>query len=353
MKEVDGRPPCPAPRCRDRLRALRGRVRALFERAARRRARGRHHRTMGPSIAGCSAMPGRSSTGSAARRARGSRPTSSRTPMTLPNTSCRKPRRGRSVSGPVGDVEPQRRRGQPGGLQRRLPEKPRGQGDGLARRVPQDRRRDRRRRAARWRHVGHFSGVTVGDPHQLPAEAIGALKTSGLDSCADPPGGDGVRGAQLLRKLAAAVYQRQRGRRRQRLDGRDPLARRPRRPVSAAPRGPGQESPDGAVAPSSGGGADRTPPRVAAVKSGGYRRHEHPAVYRVSDNSGRSSDKVGVFAATRLLTKSGCNPFGPANGKALLLRLPGPREHGGDVRVLRPSRDPSGNVSRPSCAPLY
>jgi hypothetical protein len=102
----------------------------------------------------------------------------------------------------------------------------------------------------------------------------------------------------------------------------------------------------------SGGGADRTPPRVSALKSGGTRGTNIRLVYRVTDNSGRSSDRIVVYAGGRVLTQSGWAPFGPANGKAYFFDFPSSASMSGTYSFCVTSKDPSGNVSRPSCAPL-
>lgn len=117
--------------------------------------------------------------------------------------------------------------------------------------------------------------------------------------------------------------------------------------VPAAPAAPAAPS-----RPSGGSRADRTPPRVQAIKSGGFHGTNIRLLYRVTDNSGRSSDKVGVFAGKRLLTKSGWNAFGPANGKLYYFDFPAPASMSGTYTFCVQSRDPSGNVSKPSCAPV-
>jgi hypothetical protein len=116
-------------------------------------------------------------------------------------------------------------------------------------------------------------------------------------------------------------------------------------PVTPAPK-------PGGTTPSAGGGADRVAPRVQAIKSGGYRGTDIRLLYRVTDNSGRSSDKVAVYAGNKLLTKSGWNAFGPANGKLYFFDFPAPASMIGSYTFCVESRDPSGNVSKPSCAPL-
>jgi hypothetical protein len=98
--------------------------------------------------------------------------------------------------------------------------------------------------------------------------------------------------------------------------------------------------------------ADHTPPRVTAIKSGGTRGTTIRLYYRVSDNSGRSSDKIAVFAGSRVLTQSGWAPFGPANGKAYYFDFPSSGSMAGTYSFCVQSRDPSGNVSRPACAVL-
>jgi hypothetical protein len=114
--------------------------------------------------------------------------------------------------------------------------------------------------------------------------------------------------------------------------------------------------PHGSTPGRTGGGpqtsSDRTAPRVQALKSGGTRGTNIRLVYRVSDNSGRSSDRIAVYAGSRVLTKSGWAPFGPANGKAYFFDFPSSASMGGTYSFCVTSKDPSGNVSRPSCAAL-
>jgi len=122
------------------------------------------------------------------------------------------------------------------------------------------------------------------------------------------------------------------------------------RVVAAAPSGgsrPAERS-----APAKTGRSDRTPPHVVALKSGGNRGTNIRLVYRVSDASGRSSERVAVYAGTRLLTESGWAPFGPSTGKAYFFDFPSSPSMSGTYTFCVTSRDPSGNVSKPSCAPL-
>jgi hypothetical protein len=98
---------------------------------------------------------------------------------------------------------------------------------------------------------------------------------------------------------------------------------------------------------------DRTPPRVRALRSGGYSGRTIRLLYRVSDNSGRSSDKISVLSAGRVVTQSGWAPFGPATGKAYYFDFPASSSMHGSYSFCVQSKDPSGNVSRPSCAPLF
>ncbi len=122
-----------------------------------------------------------------------------------------------------------------------------------------------------------------------------------------------------------------------------PTTRRPSpKPSTPAPK------PQPTRAPS----ADRTAPRVVALKSGGTRGTTIRLFYRVSDNSGRSSDKIAVYAGNRVLTQSGWAPFGPANGKAYYFDFPSSTSMSGDYTFCVQSRDPSGNVSKPACALL-
>src|SRR5439155_25467339 len=98
--------------------------------------------------------------------------------------------------------------------------------------------------------------------------------------------------------------------------------------------------------------ADSMPPSVQANKSGGYRGTTIRLLYRVSDNSGRSSDKIAVFSGNRILSQSGWAPFGPANGKAYYFDFPASSSMSGVYTFCVKSRDPSGNISTASCAPL-
>ncbi len=115
-----------------------------------------------------------------------------------------------------------------------------------------------------------------------------------------------------------------------------------------APASPGKKT----GTRSSKSGSDRTPPRVVAVRSGGYRGTNIRLLYRVTDDSGRSSDRVAVLSGTRVLTKSSWNAYGPANGKLYFFDFPAPASMSGTYSFCVQSRDPSGNVSKPSCAPL-
>src|SRR4051794_832360 len=115
---------------------------------------------------------------------------------------------------------------------------------------------------------------------------------------------------------------------------------------------PARGSTSGRPRPTAGGGADRTPPRVQALRSGGTRGTNIRLVSRVTDDSGRSSDRITVYAGSRVLTQSGWAPFGPANGKAYYFDFPSSASMAGTYRFCVTSKDPSGNVSRPSCAPL-
>ncbi len=104
-----------------------------------------------------------------------------------------------------------------------------------------------------------------------------------------------------------------------------------------------------AVAPSSVGGADRTPPRVEALPSRGERGERIRLLYRVKDDSGRSSERVAVYSGGRVLTRSGWAQFGPATGRTYYFDFPAPSSMSGRYRFCVESRDPSGNISQPSC----
>jgi hypothetical protein len=97
---------------------------------------------------------------------------------------------------------------------------------------------------------------------------------------------------------------------------------------------------------------DHAPPHVVALKSGGHRGTKIRLLYRVTDASGRSSEKVTVFAGRRVLTRSRWAPFGPARGKLYYFEFPTSASMSGTYTFCVQSRDPSGNVSKPSCARL-
>lgn len=99
-------------------------------------------------------------------------------------------------------------------------------------------------------------------------------------------------------------------------------------------------------------GRDRTAPHVTAIKSGGYRGTNIRLLYRVTDDSGRSSERVSVLAGSRVVTKSGWAAFGPADGKLYFFDFPAPASMSGTYTFCVQSRDPSGNVAKPSCAPV-
>ena len=99
-------------------------------------------------------------------------------------------------------------------------------------------------------------------------------------------------------------------------------------------------------------GPDRTPPHVQAIRSGGDRGTTIRLLYRVTDDSGRSSEKVAVFSGNRVLSQSGWAAFGPADGKTYFFGFPASASMNGIYRFCVQSRDPAGNVSKPSCAPV-
>src|SRR5256885_6009148 len=72
------------------------------------------------------------------------------------------------------------------------------------------------------------------------------------------------------------------------------------------------------------GGTDQTPPRVHALRSSGERGTNVRLLYRVTDESGRSSEQVSVRSGSRVLTESGWAPFGPATGKLYYFEFPAP-----------------------------
>ena len=123
----------------------------------------------------------------------------------------------------------------------------------------------------------------------------------------------------------------------------------PKKPQRSSPTSP-RRTPTPTRPRSSG---DRTPPSVTALRSGGYSGTTIRLLYRVRDNSGRSSDKISVLTGRRVLTQSGWAPFGPATGKAYYFDFPASSSMHGSYSFCVQSKDPAGNVSRPSCAPLF
>jgi hypothetical protein len=98
--------------------------------------------------------------------------------------------------------------------------------------------------------------------------------------------------------------------------------------------------------------ADGTPPRVHALRSSGKPGTKVRLLYRVTDEGGRSSEKVAVRSGSRILSESGWADFGPAEGKVYYFEFPAPQAMSGTNTFCVQSRDPSGNVSKPSCASL-
>jgi hypothetical protein len=100
------------------------------------------------------------------------------------------------------------------------------------------------------------------------------------------------------------------------------------------------------------GGVDQTPPRVHALRSTGEPGTTVRLLYRVTDESGRSSEKVAVRSGSRIVSQSGWAPFGPATGKLYYFEFPAPAGMSGTYGFCVRSRDPSGNLGKPSCAAL-
>jgi hypothetical protein len=100
------------------------------------------------------------------------------------------------------------------------------------------------------------------------------------------------------------------------------------------------------------GGGDQTPPRVHALRSAGEPGTKVRLLYRVTDESGRSSEKVAVRSGSRILSESGWEAFGPATGKLYYFDFPVSPTMSGTYSFCVRSRDPSGNISKPSCAAL-
>jgi hypothetical protein len=127
-----------------------------------------------------------------------------------------------------------------------------------------------------------------------------------------------------------------------------PGPKKPRRSTPTSPR----PTPTPTPTPTPGTG-DRVAPVVKALRSGGYSGTTIRLLYRVRDNSGRSSDKISVLSAGRILSQSRWAPYGPATGKAYYFDFPASSSMHGSYSFCVQSKDPSGNVSRPSCAPLF
>lgn len=199
-----------------------------------------------------------------------------------------------------------------------------------------------------------FSGCLDGspDPHQLSTKReLAAMKASGRTLVMIRQAATASAAINCYESLAAGGYSGGRA-----VDAGSGLTAAILALVAhaagvAAPATPAK-SPGAPSRPSGGSSADRAAPRVAAVRSAGYRGTNVRLYYRVTDNSGRSSDKVGVFSGNRLLTKSGWNAFGPAQGKLYFFDFPAPASMAGTYTFCVQSRDPSGNVSKPSCAPV-
>jgi hypothetical protein len=98
--------------------------------------------------------------------------------------------------------------------------------------------------------------------------------------------------------------------------------------------------------------ADPTPPRVTALASRGALGTVARLRYRVVEASGRSTETATVFRGTkRLATISGRSH--EVEPDALFYFLPWKSTVRGTLRFCVVSTDPTGNRSRPSCAPLH
>jgi hypothetical protein len=96
-------------------------------------------------------------------------------------------------------------------------------------------------------------------------------------------------------------------------------------------------------------GGDTTPPRVQALVSTGRRGGTVKLRYTVTDDSGQSADTLRVFRGRAAIARLSTG-LGPASSAYVyFVRWHAPRRRGA-YRFCVQSRDPSGNVSRPSCA---
>jgi hypothetical protein len=101
-------------------------------------------------------------------------------------------------------------------------------------------------------------------------------------------------------------------------------------------------------------GADSVPPKVTALPASGVRGKPVTLAYRVSDNSGKSSETVRVYGENLALfgtIKSPLEPAKPGTRRSVVwkVRKSVPK---GQLRWCVLASDASGNQSRTSCAPL-
>jgi hypothetical protein len=220
-----------------------------------------------------------------------------------------------------------------------------------------------------WRKISRKVVVIVSDAE--PHGAASAGFSGCLDASADPHGLNTARelremrkaqrtlllvrqastatvGLQCYQSLAAAAYRGGAAR-----DGGSDvvgaIASLLQRIVSEAPQTTTRRK---STRPKTGTGADTTPPSVHALPSRGASGTIVHLFYRVKDDSGRSTERVAVYRGATLLTKSEWAGLGPATGARYYFDFPVPSGVSGTLRFCVQSRDPSGNVSARSCAPV-
>jgi hypothetical protein len=101
-------------------------------------------------------------------------------------------------------------------------------------------------------------------------------------------------------------------------------------------------------------GKDAVPPKVTALPGSGVRGKTTQLSYRVSDNSGKSTEEVRVYGANFLLYATLKSPLEPAKAGTkdfVVWKVP-KRVPAGQLKFCVLAADPSGNQSRTSCAAL-
>jgi hypothetical protein len=98
---------------------------------------------------------------------------------------------------------------------------------------------------------------------------------------------------------------------------------------------------------------DTRAPRVTALAARGRAGRAAPLRYRVSDSSGKSREVVRVYGPSYALYATLVKPLRRVRAGAQEVRWRIPRaSRASRLRFCVLATDPSGNTSRPSCAPL-